>query len=378
MNEEIIEDLFSQYQAKGFLTKKELSDKLRLARVSIVQTERICSALLAKGVLISDTLPASESQSNLSDYDMAQIDYDVLYDNIIEKEPCLKQLVNYIRRIQPPQAREVEKLWPQICSGNQFARNRLFEMNMRTVLRIADKVASDYELSLPDTVQDGMIGLHAAIDKFDPSKHDKFQGYSTFHILNFINRNKGIREIPWIVPAYIQEKLEKIYKFLRTEGFFETLEITTPLVKRVCKRFEIKRKHAIRLIRLLAPMVDIDEVDIAVHDDFVDRTENTILHEQLMNTLNSFTDNENFPLKQRLSSKQKNILLLRFGLDIEYVEKAFAMIKTDNYPLPDSLTLDETGLYFGLTRERIRQIQEKALKRLFIPLSKIGLDDYLR
>lgn len=378
MNNEVVEKLFVRYQTKGFLTNDEILEELASLNVSIVQTERICSALLAKGVLISDTLPASESQSTLSDYDMAQIDYDALYDNIIEKEPCLKQLVNYIRRIQPPQVREVEKLWPQICSGNQFARNRLFEMNMRTVLRLADKVASDYELSLSDTVQDGMIGLHTAIDKFDPSKHDKFQGYSTFHILNSMNRNKRIRDIPWEVPAHIQEKLEKIYKFLRADGFFETPAITTPLVKRVCKWVEIKRKSAIRLIQLLAPMVDIDEVDIAVHDVFVERTESAILHEQLMNILNGLTNNEGLTLKQKLSFKQRNILLLRFGLDSEYVEKTFAMIKKDKYPFPDSLTLDETGLYFGLTRERIRQIQEKALKRLFVPFSKIGLDDYLR
>ena len=370
MNDEVVRKLFARYQAKGFLTNDEIIEELVSSNISIVQTERICSALLAKGVLISDTLPASESQSNLSDYDMAQIDYDVLYANIIEKEPCLKQLVNYIRRIQPPQAREVEKLWPQICSGNQFARNRLFEMNMRTVLRLADKVASDYELSLPDTVQDGMTGLHVAIDKFNPSKHDKFQGYSTFHILNFINRNKGIRDIPWIAPAYIQEKLEKIYKFLHTEGFFDTPEITTPLLRKVCETFAIRRKPALRLLQLLSPMIDVEETDIGINDDVVEKIENSILHEQIMKLLTE------------LPFKEKEVLILRFGLDFAAVKNLFSKIESLKHPIPSpmplSCSLEDVGLYFGVTRERIRQIQVKALKRLSISLSKNGLDDYLR
>ena len=118
MNEAIIEKLFLQYKQKGFLTKDEIFEELTFSNVSIVQTERICSELITKGVLICDIKP-----QNLS-LDKSHIDYIKLYGKIVEKEPNLSFLIEYIRKIQPPQLHEVEKLYPQIRTGNTFARKQ--------------------------------------------------------------------------------------------------------------------------------------------------------------------------------------------------------------------------------------------------------------
>lgn len=185
--------------------------------VSILQTERICSELLSRGVFICDEKPKSDKSSEVqteTEYDAARIDYEKLYAKIIKKEPSLKFLVDYVRKIKPAQRYEVKKLYPQIKSGNNFARNRLFEMNMRSVLRIAYQKATEFNLSLADTVQNGMIGLHVAIDKFDLAKHDNFSGYSSCYISNFINRNKSINESLWLIPAHIKDLHEKVYKYI--------------------------------------------------------------------------------------------------------------------------------------------------------------------
>lgn len=353
MNKAVIESLFALYKKKGFLTNDEIFSELVEAGVSIVQTERICSELLSRGVFISDEKPksneSSESQTE-TEYDAAQIDYEELYTKIIKKEPSLKFLVDYVRKVKPAQKNEVDNLYPQIKSGNKFARNRLFEMNMRNVLRVAYQKAIEYNLSLSDTVQNGMIGLHVSIDKFDIAKHDKFQGYSTFWILNYINRNKHINDSWWVIPAHAQELHEKIYKYIckNHESFFVDYRISNALISEIQSVFEIDAETSYTNLRMLLPIMDIDDISISINDSPEEKCAYTLFQEQIHSVLNT------------LPPREQEVLKMRFGLD-------------DGY----SLTLDEVGEYFDVTRERIRQIEAKALRRLRHPRRAKGLRDYI-
>lgn len=364
MNDAIIEKLFLQYQQKGFLTNDEILAELVFSNVSIIQTERICSELLAKGVLISDSAPSKKRESNLnSDYDKAHIDYNALYEKIIRKEPNLKFLVNYIRKIQPPQLHEVEKLYPQIQEENIFARNRLFEMNMRMALKLAYQKAKQFQLSLEDTVQNAMIGLLESIENFNLAKHEKFQGYSTFWILNSINRNKNINETLITIPAHFLELHEKIYKYLLIKhiDFFDGEISSDKLISEISTFFNISKDSTEHHLILLYPMLDERAFEELVFDDVSDKICNKIFAEQI----NAVLD--------KLKSKERQVLKLRFGL---YRKNDFDFDNICNfinykiydregkYGYSQTLTLEQIAKLYGLTRERIRQIELKALKKL--------------
>lgn len=384
MNEAIIEKLFLQYQQKGFLTNDEIFTELISSNVSIVQTERICSELLSRGVLISDSKPKdytiNESKSfdydklriNCNElYDKAQIDYDELYDKIILKDENLRLLVDYVRKIKPAQRKEVENLYPQIKSGNQFARNRLFEMNMRSVLRIAYQKSQEFKLSLADTIQDGMIGLHFAIDKFNMSQHDKFQGYSTYWILNYINRNKNIMNMIWNFPVHYQESIEKIYKYLNEyhADFFEDYENSETLITELCEYFCSEKRVVKKLLFFLPPTIHFCEFNDLFYNTFEEEICNKFFCEKLNKLLDS------------LKEKERAVIKYRFGLwnksDSDY-KTAVKLVESKlykdsgHYDYGILLTLEEVGCLYGVTRERIRQIETKGLKKLREKLKAFG------
>ncbi len=370
MIEQIIEKLFTNYNEKGFLTNDEIFNELIASNINIVQTERICNELISKGVLITDSIPILTDNEFEFDYDRSQIDYNELYEKILKKEPGLKLLIDYIKRIKPPQMHEVEKLYPQIKSGNKFARNRLFEMNMRGVLKHAYQKAKEFHLSLEDTVQDAMIGLDLAIDRFDLSKHDKFQGYSTYWIYNSINRNKNIEETIWVFPAHFLEGQEKIYKYLRhthNDFFSNESKITQELLTELSVFFGVPQKKIYNHLKYFLPIIDYDELKNSRDISLFDNSNEQIIDKIFGDQLNDHID--------ILKERERQVVKLRFGLyretDIDF-NKVVSIVnknvyKNDgcyNYGL--TLTLEEVASLYGLTRERIRQIEAKALKRLRI------------
>mgnify|MGYP002624472886 FL=1 len=230
-------------------------------------------------------------------------------------------------------------------------------MNMRNVLRVAYQKAIEYNLSLSDTVQNGMIGLHVSIDKFDLAKHDKFQSYSTFWILNYINRNKQINGSWWVIPAHAQELHEKIYKYIckNHESFFVDYRISNALISEIQSVFEIDAETSYTNLRMLLPIIDIDDISVLAEDYIAEKCVYKLLHEQLRSVLGT------------LPAREQEVLNMRYGLgygELHYLYGYF-------------MTLEEAGDFFGVTRERIRQIEAKALRRLSHPRRASGLRDYI-
>lgn len=380
MNEKIIEKLFSIYTEKGFLTNDDILNELIVSKISLVQTERICSELLLRGVLISDEKSNSNNTilSQKSNYDKAQIDYDKLFDEITSKEPSLVFLLDYIRKIKPPQLHEVENLYSQIKCGNLYARKRLFEMNMRNVIRLSYQKSKQFNLSLVDTIQDGLEGLLVAIDKFDLSKHDKFQGYSTFWILNYINRSKNINDSLITLPAHYLEKYEKIFKYLKRYrvDFFYDGKITKSLIDEIFYYFNFPREDIEKSLKLLRPYEDISKImEEAFDSSVLDEIDNSMLHDLIESVLSTLPPREKLILKLRLG--------LYSELDNDFAEiqllitdKIYKNIGNYNYGL--SLTLEEIASLVGVSRERIRQIEAKALRRLRHPKRSKRLKKYFK
>ena len=184
-------------------------------------------------------------------------DDNLIYCKITEKEPVLTSMVNYVRKISPPRRNEVERLYPQIENGNLYARNRLFEMYMRNVLKFAYQQSLEFNLNLADTIQDGMMGLHIAVDKYSPYMHGKFPAYSYFWIKSTIDVHKKIENSLWDIPNNKLIDVENLYKYLRKyiPSFFENPRLTDSFVKEIADMQQLPIENVKRY------RLDVNSVD---------------------------------------------------------------------------------------------------------------------
>ena len=270
----------------------------------------------------------------------------VIDDRPARAENPIRTYFGEISRV-PLLTREDEvRLSKRIEAGDQLAREELAEANLRLVVSIAKKYRG-CGLPFLDLIQDGNLGLMKAIEKFDYTKGYKFSTYATWWIRQAIlraitNRSRTIR-----VPTHINELIRKIYQVERNY-LKENGELPSPA--KLAKELETTVENIIKAKKTAQSMTSLDmpigyDDDGSVLGDFVEdgsvesperETFEHLLVEELERALN-----------ERLTDRERRILELRYGLN-DYQPK----------------TLDEVGVVFGISRERVRQIQKEALAKL--------------
>ncbi len=341
---EIVDGLISAYKMKGSVSTNALCDVLEKYDLGPNQIELIYKALPEAGIQIFDE---DERDKELFEQALSDIGLD---------DP-VKMYLKDIGRVPLLSGDEEIELARRMQEGDEAAKKRLSEANLRLVVSIAKRYVGRGMLFL-DLIQEGNLGLMKAVEKFDYQKGFKFSTYATWWIRQSITRAIADQARTIRIPVHMVEtinKLTRVSRILLQENGREPTpeEIAAAMDVDVARVREIQ-KIAQDPVSLETPIGEEEDSHLGdfIEDDKTQTPSDSVsfimLKEQLLNVLDTLTPRE------------EKVLRLRYGID-------------DGKPR----TLEEVGKEFNVTRERIRQIEAKALRKLRHPSRSRRLKDFL-
>ncbi|NLO90053.1 MAG: RNA polymerase sigma factor RpoD [Clostridia bacterium] len=347
-----INELIKKGKKQGVLTYQEIMDALQEIELTPEQIDEIYDRLSGLGIEI---IPESELEEEQEEEE--SIDVDLSVPEGVSIDDPVRMYLKEIGRVPLLTAEEEIELAKRIEQGDEEAKRRLAEANLRLVVSIAKRYVGRGMLFL-DLIQEGNLGLMKAVEKFDYRKGYKFSTYATWWIRQAITRAIADQARTIRIPVHMVETINKLIRVSRQllqeygreptpEEIAEKMGISEERVREI-------QKIAQEPISLETPIGEEEDShlgDFIEDEDALAPAEAAsymLLREQLEGVLDSLTPRE------------EKVLRLRFGLD-------------DGR----SRTLEEVGKEFGVTRERIRQIEAKALRKLRHPSRSKKLKDYL-
>lgn len=275
----------------------------------------------------------------------------------VHTDDAVKMYLKEIGRVELLSAKEEIELAQRIEQGDESARMRMAEANLRLVVSIARRYVGRGVLFL-DLIQEGNMGLMKAIEKFDPTKGFKFSTYATWWIRQAITRAIADQGRTIRVPVHMVERINKLVQVSRrwlsetgSEPSLEQIAVAMDLSLEQVKQIKEASQEPISLETPIGEQYDSNLGDFIEDTETLAPTDAAVtqlLKEQLSQALHTLTERE------------ERVLRLRFGLDDGRTR-----------------TLEEVGHIFGVTRERIRQIQFTAIRKLRHPSRSQHLRDYL-
>ena len=357
----IMEKLLKQaHKNKNVLEYKEINDAFKNIELTPEKFEWILDYFEKQGVDVLNTNEEDDGDDNFIDNDTEEVeiidDADILEG--VSLEDPVRMYLKEIGNIPLLTAEEEVFLAQRIEKGDEQARKQLIEANLRLVVSIAKKYVGR-GMSFLDLIQEGNMGLIKAVEKFDYTKGFKFSTYATWWIRQAITRAIADQARTIRIPVHMVETINKLTRIQRqlvqelgreptAEEIAEKMDGMTPAKVREIQKISLEP------VSLETPIGEEDDSHLG---DFIedegamspdDYASNELLKDELNEVLLELTDRE------------EKVLRLRFGLDDGRTR-----------------TLEEVGKEFNVTRERIRQIEAKALRKLKHPSRSKRLKDFL-
>ena len=342
---EVIDKIIGECIKKGSITTDELMDKMDKFKISPEQMELIYDALNENKIEVIDSVEKDR------DLLLLQLDKEMSMDDPV------KVYLKDIGKIPLLSTDEETELAQKMMEGNEMAKQRLSEANLRLVVSIAKRYVGR-GMHLLDLIQEGNLGLMKAVDKFDYTKGFKFSTYATWWIRQAITRAIADQARTIRIPVHMVETINKVVKVSRQ--LLQDLG-REPSPEEIANHMGIPVERVVEIQKIAQDPVSLE----------------TPIGEEEDSNLGTFIEDENAAspsdvvaftmLKQQLISildtltpREEKVLRLRYGID-------------DGRPR----TLEEVGKEFNVTRERIRQIEAKALRKLRHPSRSKKLKEYL-
>ncbi|MCI8609344.1 MAG: RNA polymerase sigma factor RpoD [Firmicutes bacterium] len=367
--QEIINELVEKSKSmKNKLTYSAIADVLESTELDKNQMDDIYDSLMAKGieivseteedfdVLLDENIDLSEDPDQVMD-EGADMDLEASIPKGIAVDDPVRMYLKEIGKVPLLSAEEEIELAKRMEQGDEDAKKRLCEANLRLVVSIAKRYVGRGMLFL-DLIQEGNLGLIKAVDKFDYRKGYKFSTYATWWIRQAITRSIADQARTIRIPVHMVETINKLIRvsrqLLQTYGREPTPEEIAEEMSLSVEKVREIQKIAQEPVSLETPIGEEEDSHLGdfIPDEDVpapaEAAAFSMLKEQLVEVLDTLTERE------------QKVLKLRFGLEDGRAR-----------------TLEEVGKEFDVTRERIRQIEAKALRKLRHPSRSKKLKDYL-
>ena len=358
MNKKEVAELIKKGRDQGFLTQEDILEVFPHAEDVLEELDDLYDKLSGEGIDVFESVETGETESEDKAKEKIEREIEILSKlGGAESTDPVRQYLREIGKVPLLGAEEEIELAKRYEKNEKKAKDKLTESNLRLVVSIAKKYIGR-GLSLLDLIQEGNQGLIRAVEKYDWRKGFKFSTYATWWIRQAITRAIADQARTIRIPVHMVETINKLYRI--TRRLMQELG-REPTAEEIAEEAELEPDRVREIFKIAQEVTSLEapvgEDQESFLGDFIpDESQLSPVDEASKQLLKDHLDE----VLATLSDREARVLKLRFGLEGN-----------------KQMTLEEVGKVFGVTRERIRQIEAKALRKLKHPSRRKKLQDYL-